>query len=65
MYINEGNARSGQNSFSYAWIQRMDSGEKLSMVVTSNNLYADAENPVILNGFSLVSTILNTILIAC
>ena len=65
MYFNEGNVRSGQNSFSYAWIQRMNSGEKLSMVVTSNNLYADAENPVILNGFSLVSTILNTILIAC
>ena len=55
MNINEGNLRAGQNSFSYAWIEAMESGDKLSMFVTSNNLFADEENQVILNGFSIVS----------
>ena len=55
MNINEGNLRAGQNSFSYAWIEAMESGDKLSMFVTSNNLYADEENQVVMNGFSIVS----------
>ena len=55
MYINEGNVKSGQNSVSYAWVEAMESGDKLSMTVTSNNLYADEENQVVLNGFSIVS----------
>ena len=55
MNINEGNLRAGQNSFSYAWIEPMESGDKLSMTVTANNLYADEENQVVLNGFSIVS----------
>ena len=54
LHINDANHHSGMNSLTYSWIESMNAGEKMFLMVTSNNLYADGENFVILNGFSLV-----------
>lgn len=56
--INDGNNESSHNSMGYSWFESMNSGDTLELFVTSNNMYADAENVFTFNGFSVVSRLI-------
>ena len=56
--INDGNNESSHNSMGYSWFESMNSGDTLELFVTSNNMYADAENVFTFNGLSVVSLVI-------
>ena len=56
--INDGNNESSHNSMGYSWFESMNSGDTLELFVTSNNMYAIAENVFTFNGFSVVSRLI-------
>ena len=56
--INDGNNESSHNSMGYSWFESMNSGDTLELFVTSNNMYADAENVFTFNGLSVVSRLI-------
>jgi len=60
--INDGNDESSHNSMGYSWFESMNRGDTMEMFVTSNNMFADAENLFRFNGISVVSRVIRAII---
>ena len=60
--INDGNEESSHNSMGYSWFESMNRGDTMEMFVTSNNMFADAENLFRFNGISVVSRVIRAII---
>ena len=61
--INDGNNESSHNSMGYSWFESMNSGDTLELFVTSNTMYAEAENVFTFNGLSVVSRLIDNVFI--